>query len=260
MSYSMSEMIHIPASEPVSLPSDPLLVRLAVLFDDPLLHEAIHELRSEILRRLEKYLTGENSMTAERATMISARLKEATQDPSSVMIEMCMGEVIIVRNHENFILGQVSVPKSSQWARQAFINRNIVSNDVQGFVFTTYAMGRIVNPWNVNERSEGPEFLLSERQAIAAQILMVMHAAVRYRDLAARALNAENMDPELRMLVTEANKADLSRALNFAVELRQENRHKINAIPASSFVDNSVLASRGGSMTTLMSRFSETSS
>lgn len=256
----MSEMTHITAFEPDTLPSDPLLIGLDVLFNNQWVHKVIRDLREEILRRLEEHLAGENSLTAERAIIISAQLEKARQDFSSIMIEMCMGEVIIVRNHKNFILGEVWVPSSSQWAKQAFINRNIVSNDVQGFVFKTYAMGRKVNPWNVNEKSEGPEFLLNDRQAIAAQILMVMHACVRYRDLTVRALNAEDMDPQLRMLVREANKADLSRALDFAFELCQESCHKIHAISSDSLMNNTVLASHSESMTTRMSRFSEPSS
>ena len=253
-------MTHIPATEPNTLPSDPLLVSLALLFDDPLVHEAIRDLREEILRRLEEYLSGENSLTVERAIMISAQLEKARQDFSSIMIDMAMGEVIIVSDPKDFIIGKISVPCTSRWARQAFINTDILRLDVQRFVFSTFAMGRTILPSHVKEENEGPEFLLSDRQAIAAQILMVIHAAVRYRDLTVHALEAENMNSELRMLVTEANKEDLSRALDFAFELRQESHHKIHAISADSSASNTVLALHRESMTTRMSRFSEPSS
>ncbi len=232
MAYFMdSSLSRIPALSVNGTPDDPLFRALGELFNDPEVEEAVSGLRLKIIDRLlmaaepvEGLELGSGYFVREG---IEDRLREARGNLSAIGIEMVIGSVDLFDAHGRTSIGQIAVPHRSDWARQNFINTNPIK-DVEKFVFTPYTVvSPYVSPREVTKDSPPPAFLLSDREGIAAQILMVVSAALAYRDIAEAVATEENPDRTLRIMKVSANMRDLYSALQYAVKLKQ----KLHEVP-----------------------------
>ena len=167
---------------------------------------------------------------------IEERLQAARTDLSAIGIEMCIGGIQLLNSHERLGIGSLAIPYHSQWARQSFINTNPLKN-VDSFVITPYGASCWHNPEDVAKDSVGPSFALSHREAIAAQILMVVNAALGYKSMAISSLNEEDVVSGLRMMKFEANKRNLFDALEYAIRLKEELRlAEVNEDPSEQMI------------------------
>jgi hypothetical protein len=214
----------VPAGHTHTLEDDPLLQRLAELYNDPVIEKEVNNLRRKIIDKLlssSEDLYGVD-MNSEDGTYvhdgIKERLLKAREDLASVSIEMTIGGVQITDGKDMLRTGIITIPFHSSWAQQRFANRNPLEA-VNQFVFTAYKTSGWVLPRNVDENSTGPEFTLNYREEIAAQILMVVNAALTYRNLAYLALN-EDLPRGHAEVKSQENMQDLREALQYAVQLK----------------------------------------
>lgn len=211
-------------------PSDSLLQKLTELFADERIQQAVSELRLKIIDRLQgshEPLEGID-MLSEHGTFvrdgIRERLEGARSDLNAIGITMFMGGVELFDETGKTIIGQIAIPYKSRWARQSFINTNPLKR-VESFTFTPYGASSWINPEGVKEGDEGSAFFLTERQAIAAQILMVINAVIDYRDLTLSALREREDDWNYGAPKVDADLRDLLAAYEYARELREELLH-----------------------------------
>lgn len=217
--------------EPIGHPSlDPLLVHLSKVFDDPAVESAVTDLRRKIVDRLitsEEELTGVDRRS-EHGTFVLSGIKDilakARCDLSSISIEMIIGSVDVMNDDVHVAVGNIAIPYDSRWARQWFINKNPLE-DVRRFAFTPYkALDWRVDPKTVTVDGPGPAFLLDEREAVAAQVLMVINAAMAYRNLTVHAMRERDEGSIAGPMKVRANLDDLRDALQYAEELAEELR------------------------------------
>ncbi len=225
----MSTNLPAQSTELAKLLNDPLLASLAQLYDDPEVTAAVSELRLKIIDR---FLTSSESlegidMLSEHGNFvfegIAERLRAARTDLSAIGIEMCLGDIQLLDAQGKLGIGNLSIPCGSAWARQDFVNTNPIK-DVDAFTVTPYGATRWHDPYDVTKDSAGPAFALNDREAVAAQILMVVNAALGYKSMAISALEEDDVVPGLRMMKFDANKRDLFDALEYAVRLKEELR------------------------------------
>lgn len=79
-------------------------------------------------------------------------------------------------------IGTLSIPYSSRWAQQAFINTNVLA-ECDHFVFTAYRCSSFINPSSA-ERNTSGALILSERQRVGAEIGMCANGLTGYMQVA----------------------------------------------------------------------------
>lgn len=223
------ELVPFFSADLVDSSVDPLFRKLAELYNDPEVVAAVSALRLKIIERLLGVVENPQGIEFVRDkgefifSGIRTRLQRAQNDLAAINIEMVGGDVELLDNEGIISIGKISIPRDSQWAKQDFINTNPLDS-VARFTFTPICRGPSIDPRIVTKNSEGAEFLLDEREAIAAQILMVVNSALVYRNLAVSALEEEEVVLGLKKMKFAANTSDLIDALEYAVRLKEELR------------------------------------